>query len=64
MTVEELINSLSILDSKLEVFLSTDEEGNGFALLYSANLSSMRDGEAVHPDDAVESDVQVVVLWP
>ena len=74
MTVKELRAALFYLDDNLEVYISRDEEGNGFKSLYSVevenvyNNSYTEDIEVVHKDDVEDYDPEYlkdgVVLWP
>ena len=74
MTVKELKAALFYLDDNLVVYISRDEEGNGFKSLYSVevenvyNNSYTEDIEVVHKDDVEDYDPEYlkdgVVLWP
>lgn len=70
MKVKELQKKLAAMDPDLEVYLSRDEEGNGFCNLADCEEDFYRDGEPVHSDDVdeyIESGYTLekgVTLWP
>lgn len=74
MKVRELKKILAELDDNLTIYVSRDEEGNGFKELTIAELSDVvdQDGELVvcHPDDLEAGEYdgwdieKAVVLWP
>lgn len=71
-TVGSLRSALADLPDNLPIYVSKDEEGNGFKNLYEVVVCKYRDdgddGHPVHPDDVEEYDaedlIDAVVLWP
>jgi hypothetical protein len=66
-TVRELIQDLLLLDSDLEVWVSSDAEGNGFKPLDGISTSyADEDGEmwGEDPDDEDPVSPNAVVIWP
>lgn len=70
MTVTELIDILSKIDSSYIVVLQRDPEGNGYAPCTGAEeakyaIDSLSgEGTVPHPDDDDGSGQPCVVLWP
>lgn len=72
MKVSELIEKLQELDPELKIYLSKDEEGNGFSTLVDVEESFFYtddyESRPIHPDDLPEYDdyklFKAVVLWP
>ena len=71
-TLKELVKAIPDDMNDAVVYVSTDEEGNGFNPLYSVDMTSVADygdGELsfYNPDYHGEDDedfVSAVVLWP
>lgn len=72
MKKSELIELLLAIDDDPDVFVSTDEEGNGFSSLCAVEDSMIyQEGyeiNVVHPDDIAGYDEdeleRAIVLWP
>lgn len=73
LTVKKLIEELQKLPPERGVFLSIDEEGNGYRPLMEAQESYMdEENEPIHPDDLKdwkdendgEEPGKAVILWP
>lgn len=74
MNVGQLMRFLAQQDPEAEVYLSKDEEGNGFNLLGGWNTTSIIvDGECYDSEDEEfedcvpeghEDDPRAVILWP
>jgi hypothetical protein len=71
-TVGTLRTLLVDLPDDVPIYLSKDEEGNGFKRLYDVDVCKYSDdgydGHPIHPDDLDEYDpeylIDAVVLWP
>ena len=67
-TVGTLRAALADLPDDLPIYLSRDEEGNGYNRLYYVETCKYADGYSVHPDDVEdytpEDLIDAVILWP
>lgn len=63
MTVQQLMDRLKVLPPGFEVWLSKDEEGNGFDTLFAVETGNMEDYKNnMGPDYNAPHDS--VILWP
>jgi hypothetical protein len=63
-TVRELIQDLLLLDSDLEVWVSSDAEGNSFSPVEVLTGEYIEDGEVYPDDDEDPVSSNAVVIWP